>query len=333
MINAEQARPAKFPVVLWLAAFLLPTTAPAAENGYHVLTRYKLTGQGKPGNVRVDSEARRIYVAHGDNIDVLNADTGASVGTLPAKGSNDVVLAPGLKRGFISNGSAASITMFDPATLKLVKTIKVDAQNPNAMEYDPVVKRVFVATSSGVTAIDAQAGQVAGNIPLEGRLGHLISNDYGRLFVAAEDKNVIHVVDTEALKFLGDFPIGNGEGPRGVALDPSGRRLFVACTNGRLPIIDTDIGFTFEELPIGRGAVSDVFSFTPQGKGGWRGAVFVASADGALSLIKMNAFISYSREGEVKLQPGIEPLAFDSKTHRIFLPVLSNGAEILVVGQ
>src|SRR5579864_9115167 len=48
-------------------------------------------------------------------------------------GSNDIVLAPEVKRGFISNGAAASVIMFDPATLKAVKTIQLDAQNPNAM--------------------------------------------------------------------------------------------------------------------------------------------------------------------------------------------------------
>ena len=312
---------------------LAPAVAQAADNGYRVLARYKLRGQGKTSNVRVDSAARRLYVAHGDRVEVFNIDTGASVGTVSAKGSSDIVLAPDFKHGFISNGNGASVTMFDPVTLKVVKTIKLAAQNPSAMEYDSEVKRVFVATKGGVTAIDANSGEVAGSVPLEGRLGHLVSNDYGRLFVAAEDNNVIHVVDTDALKFLGDFPIGNGEGPSGVALDPSGRRLFVACTNGRLPIIDTDIGFTLEELPIGTGSTSDVFAFTPQGKGGWKGAVFVASADGTLSLIKMNAFISYSRAGEVKLQPGIESLAFDEKTHRVFMPASSNSAEILVVGQ
>jgi DNA-binding beta-propeller fold protein YncE len=333
MINAKQSKLVTIVAPLFLAAFLIPAAVYADDNGYHVVARYKLTGHGKPGNVRVDSEARRLYVAHGDRVDVLNADTGASTGMVPANGSNDIVLASDFKHGFISNGAVASVTMFDPVTLKVVKTVKLTAENPNAMDYDPDVKRVFVAGTGGVTAIDANSGEVVGSVPLEGHLGHLISNDYGRLFVAAEDRNVIHVVDTAALKFLGDFPVGNGEGPSGVAVDPSGRRLFVACTNGRLPIIDTDIGFTFEELPIGKGSVSDVFTFTPQGKGGWKGAVFVASADGTLSLVKMNAFISYSHAGEVKLQPGIESVAFDSKTHRVFMPASSNGAEILVVGQ
>ena len=318
--------------MLILAACVLPSSAYAADNGYHIITRYKLSGRGKVGNVQVDPEARRLYVAHGDRVDVLNADTGAVAGTIPSNGSNDVVLAPDIKRGFISNGTGASVTIFDPATLKVIKTAKLNAENPSALEYDPDVKRVFVVTTGGVTALDADSGEVAGSVTLDGRLGRLVSNDYGRLYVAAEDKNAIHVVDTTSVKFLGDFPIGDGEGPTGVALDASGRRLFVACANGHLPVIDTDIGFTFQELSIGKNAVSDVFAFTPQGKTGWRGGVFVASSDGTLSLIKMNAFINYSAEGQVKLPSGVGSIAFDSKTHRIFLPT-SNGAEILVVGQ
>jgi DNA-binding beta-propeller fold protein YncE len=316
-----------------LAVLFCSAIAVAADNGYHVLARYKLAGRGKTANVRIDAEARRLYVAHGDRVDVLNLDTGALAGSIPASGSNDIVLAPEAKHGFVSNSTSASLIMFDPATLKVLKTIKLNADKPGALEYDPDVKRVFVATNGGVTAIDSDSGEVSGNVSLEGRLRSLVSNNYGRLYVAAEDKNVVHVVDTSDLKFLGDFPIGNGQGPSGLALDPSGRRLFVACSNGHLPIVDTDIGFTFQELEIGKGAVNDVFTFTPQGKGGWRGAVFAASSDGTLSLIKMNAFISYSHEGEIKIQPGIDSLAFDPKTHHLFLPASSGAAEILVVGQ
>lgn len=315
------------------ALFVCSAVARAADGGYHILARYKLTGRGKTGNVRVDSEARRLYVVHGDRVDVLNLDSGAVVGTIPANGSNDVVLAPEAKHGFISNGNESSLTMFDLATLKVLKTIKLNAASPGALEYDPEAKRVFAATNGGVTAIAVDSGEVTGNVPLEGRLGRLVSNDYGRLYVAAEDQNVVHVVDTDGLKFLGNFPIGNGQGPSALALDPSGRRLFVACSNGHLPIVDTDIGFTFQELEIGKGRANNVFAFNPQGKGGWRGAVFVASSDGTLSLIKMNAFINYSHEGEVKLQPGIESIAFDSKTHHLFLPTSSSAPEILVVGQ
>jgi DNA-binding beta-propeller fold protein YncE len=331
MIKLKQLTFSMSSALLSLWAFLFLPAAHAADNGYNILTRYKLAGHGKTGNVRVDVEARRLYVAHGDRVEVLNADTGSAVGSIRSSGSNDIVLAPDVKHGFISNGNSGSVTMFDPATLKVVKTIKLDAQNPNAMEYDPDVKRIFVAATGSVAAIDAASGDVAGKIPLEGRLARLISNDYGRVYVAAEDKNVIHIVDTAALKFLGDFPIGNGSGPNGLAIDPSGRRLFVACTNGHLPIIDTDIGFTFQELPIGKGATNDVFVFTPQGKGGWKGAVFVANSDGTLSLIKMNAFINYSHEGDVKLQSGLGSVAFDEKTHRVFIP--TSGEEILVVGQ
>jgi DNA-binding beta-propeller fold protein YncE len=318
---------------LFAVLFVCSAIAGAADHGYHVLARYKLAGRGKTGNVRIDAGTRRLYVAHGDRVDVLNLDTGALAGSIPASGSSDIVLAPEAKHGFISNSTSASLTMFDPATLKVLKTIKLNADKPGALEYDPDVKRVFVATNGGVTAIDSDSGEVSGNVSLDGRLRSLVSNNYGRLYVAAEDRNVIHVVDTRDLKFLGDFPIGNGQGPSGLALDPSGRRLFVACSNGHLPIVDTDIGFTFQELEIGKGSVNDVFTFNPQGKGGWRGAVFAASSDGTLSLIKMNAFVNYSDDGEIKIQPGIDSLAFDPKTHHLFLPVSSSAAEILVVGQ
>jgi DNA-binding beta-propeller fold protein YncE len=173
---------------------------------------------------------------------------------------------------------------------------------------------------------------VIGNVALQGHLRQAISNDMGNLFVAAQDVNAIHVVDTHTLKLLGDFPSGDAKGPVALAIDPSGRRLFVACADGTLPVIDTDIGFTFEELPIGTGDAGSVFAFTPQGKGGWKGADFVASADGTLALVKMNAFINYSTGGKVPIPKGVHSVAYDPKTHQIYLAVSEPVAEVLVMG-
>ena len=321
-----------------IAAMLLlgAMTATAADTSYHVVATYKV-GAGSPGGIQLDAEARRIYLAHGDRVDVLDADTGKKVGEIAAKGANDIALAAEFKHGFASNGSDNTVTMFDTATLKVLKTIKLDGKTPDAMVYDGGSKRVFVAErgSGTVAAIDPATGDVmATSARLGGELRGMATNGYGDLYVAAEDKNVVHVVDTKTLGALGDFPVGSGEGPTGLAIDAMGRRLFVACKNGTMPVIDTDIGFTFEELPMGTGEAGDTFTFAPQGKGGWKGAIFVASADGTLSIERMLAFISYEAGTKVTLAKGIHAVAYDPKTHRVFVPAMSgNEAVILAVGQ
>lgn len=308
----------------------LGATGTRNSAGYRILARYSVGS--RVGAVRVDSATRRIFVATTARVDVLNADTGAEVGNLPVSDPRDVLVIPALKRGFVSSGAANSIAIFNTETLKITKMVHLTGENPDALAYDPGVKRVFVAeTGSGeVAAINAQTGDLISSVALSGQLQQMAANGYGELFVAADGKDTIEVVDTQTLKFLGDFPLHANCRPFGLALDPHGRRLFVACRDGILQIIDTDIGFTFETLPIGTGGAGEEFTFNPQGKGGWKGATFVVTSDGTLSLIRMDAFIRYSDAGKVALEPGTRSVAYDAKTHRVFV---SAGSVLLVVGQ
>lgn len=326
-----------FPSAAAALACILQATSPSGAQqkpAYHVRAEYKLEGAGLVDNLWLDATSRRLYVAHGDSVEVINADTGKREGSMTAQGATDVLVAGASGHGFFTDLRGNSVTMFDPAALTVLKVIPLDTKGPESLVYDPDVQRVFVVAPEGgeVIALDAQSGEVTGNVALQGHLRQAISNDLGNLFVAAEDANAIHVVDTHTLKLLGDFPSGDAKGPVALAIDPSGRRLFVACSDGMLPVIDTDIGFTFEELPIGTGDAGSVFTFTPQGKGGWKGADFVASTDGTLALVKMNAFINYSAGGKVSIPKGVHSVAYDPKTHQVYLTVSAPVNEVLVMG-
>lgn len=315
-------------------AAILPALPAAAQPGasYRVRAEYKLEGAGSVGNLWLDATSRRLYVAHGDRVDVLDADTGRREGSMAAQDAAGVLVVDG-GRGFFANRRGNSVSMFDPASLTVLKEIPLAAKGPESLAYDSDVQRVFVVAPEGgaVVALDAHTGAVAGTVALEGHLRQAISNDMGSLFVAVQDANAIDVVDTHTLKLLGAFPSGGAQGPISLAIDREGRRLFVACADGKLPVIDTDIGFTFEELPIGTGDAGSVFTFNPQGKGGWKGVDFVASTDGTLALVRMNAFIRYSAGGTVSIPKGAHAVAYDAKTHRIFLSASTPAAEVLVM--
>lgn len=321
--------------VTFLAAYFelaLPAVAQSNPN-YRVRADYKLEGAGAVGNLWVDAAARRLYVAHGDHVEVLNADTGRHEGSMPAQDAAGVVVAAGTGHGFFSNRGGGSVTMFNPANLAVFKTILLGATDPESLVFDADTGRVFVvAPGSGeIVALNAHTGEVAGRVSLPGHLRQAVTNGMGNLFVAAEDLNAIHVVDTHTLKFLGDFPSSDADGPVSLAIDPSGRRLFVTCADGKVAVIDTDIGFTFEELDVGKGDAGSCFTLTPQGKGGWKGADFVASDGGTLTLVKMNAFIRYSVGGSISIPKGIHNVAYDPQTHWIFLSQSAPAPEVLVM--
>ena len=323
------------PAAVLVAAITSVPASAAAQSGvnYRIRAEYKLQGAGPVGDLWLDAASRRLYVAHGERVEVLDVDTGRREGSMPAQDAAGVLIAQGTGHGFFTNRSGNSVAVFDPANLSVLKTIPLPAKGPESLVYDPDAQKVFVvAPDSGeVFALDAHTGEVAGTVALKGHLRQAVTNGMGSLFVAVQDLNAIDVVDTHTLKFLGAFPSGDAQGPVSLAIDPSGRRLFVACADGKLPVIDTDIGFTFEELAIGSDNAGSVFTFTPQGKGGWKGADFVASADGTLALVKMNAFINYSVGGSVPIPKDIHAVAYDPKTHWIFLSQSAPAPEVVVM--
>jgi len=60
------------------AAALLP-----GATDYRVLARYPVPGAGGFDYVTLDTPARRLYISHATQVDVLDADTGKLIGTIP----------------------------------------------------------------------------------------------------------------------------------------------------------------------------------------------------------------------------------------------------------
>src|ERR1700694_5413951 len=129
-----------------------------AATGYKVEARYPVPGAGGWDYVTVDSAARRVYISHATQVDVLDADSGKVVGTIPdTPGVHGIAIAAAFKHGLPSNGRENKVSMFDPSTLQLIKKIDV-GKGPDGIYYDPATKRVFTNNhgSHDISAIDAK---------------------------------------------------------------------------------------------------------------------------------------------------------------------------------
>ena len=322
-----------------VAAFSIGTAAygaaPAPSPSYHAVGHYRVASSAG-GDLKVDAAARKIYAIAGNSVLVLDADSGATTATIsPTPGASALAVVPALGRGFSANAGDGSVTIFDLKTNAVVKAVAVGGKNLSALYYDASLKRVFVASEDGtLAAIDATSGAVTGTVKLGGKLAGLIGNDYGQVYVSAEDQNVLHVVDSQSLAFLGDDPVAPGVGPRGLGIDPVGRRIFVACANGKIPVIDTDAGVVFSVSQAGAGTSAILFDRTkvapPKGDAPWKGQVLASAPDGSLTVMKMNAFISYTYHDTVKITEGARAVAFDSKANHVLVSLPN---EILVLGR
>ena len=282
--------------------------------GYKVETRYAVPGNGGFDYVTIDSAARRLYLSHGTQVDVIDPDSGKLIGTIAdTPGVHGVALASEFKHGFTSNGRENKVSMFDPATLQLINKIDV-GKGPDGIYYDPGTKRVFTNNhgSHDVTAIDAKSGQVVGTVKVEGDGESAVVAD-GVVYLNLEDTNEVVVFDPKSLEVKKRFPIGVAKTPTGLAYDAKTKRLFIGCRNEpKMVVMDAVSGRVVSSFPIGRGV--DYAAFDPQAK-----LVFFSCSEGVLNVFHEKSANEYEDAGPVKTQPSARTMAFDPKTKKIFL--------------
>ena len=310
---------------------------PCSAQSYKILDRYKLHG-ASVGGIAVDSAARRLYVAVDDGVAILNLDTGVEIGSVPLAHAEDVLLLPhgagesdmAPIMGFASGqGGFVAFTLAD---LKPTLVQHLATGGVTTMCFDDEAQSIVAVSSEGsVASFDSKTGKLQHQAKLETGAGQIACGVLHQVYVADPKHNVVHVLNHVTDRNDGDIPMLDGIGPTGLALDTRGRRLFVSCENRVIEIIDTDAGFIFTQLPGGEGRSQARFVWTPQGKGQWKAGAFIAQQDGTLIGVRMNAFINYTIGGDYKLPAGLAGIAYDSKTHHLFLSAESSGTSSVIV--
>src|SRR6185436_3780703 len=303
-----------------IIALAFVVTAFQGGAGYKVVTRYPVPGNGGFDYVTIDSAARRLYVSHGTQVDVIDPDNGKLIGTIPdTPGIHGIAIASEFKRGFTSNGRENKVSMFDLTTLQLINKIDV-GRGPDGIYYDPATQRVFTNNhgSHDITAIDAKSGQVVGTIKVAGDGESAVIAD-GVVYVNIEDTSEVVAFDPKSLEVKKRFPIGVAKTPTGLAYDAKTKRLFIGCRDEpKMVVMDATSGKVITSFPIGRGV--DYAAFDPQAK-----LIFFSCSEGVLSIFREKSADNYEDAGAVKTQPSARTMAFDPKTKNIFL----SAAEII----
>ena len=296
---------------LSLVALMLQGTT-----NYKVVGRYPIPGVGGFDYVTLDSASRRLYVSHGTQVEVLDADNGKLVGTIPdTPGVHGAAIASAFKHGFTSNGREDKVSMFDPSTLQVIKKIDV-GKGPDGIYYDERTKRVFTNNhgSHDVTAIDAATGDVVGTVKVVGDGEQAIIGKDGLIYLNSEDTAEVVVFDPKSLEVKNRFPIGVAKTPTGLAYDPKSNRLFIGCRNEpKMVVMDAATGKVIDSFPIGKGV--DYAGFDPSAA-----LIFFSCGDGTLSIYREKSANDYEDAGPVQTQPSAKTMAFDAKTKKIFLP-------------
>jgi DNA-binding beta-propeller fold protein YncE len=298
----------------------------AATNGYHLLKKYSFgAAEGSTREyfdyVTVDSAVRRVYLSHGTEIKVIDADSGALVTNITGlKQTHGVAVASEFGKGFITDGAQGKAIIFDLQTLKVTGEAKAD-KDADSIIYDPFSKRVFVMNGDphSSTAIDAKSGSVAGTIDLGGGPEFAVADGKGTVYVNLEDKNELVAIDSVSLKIKSRWPLAPAGAPTALAMDVPHHRLFSAGRNPQmLVVLDSDSGKVLQSFPISAGA--DAAAYEPE-----TGLIFVSTREGLVHVFHEDSPDKYSEAETIKTEFGAKTMGLDTKTHNLFLDTADFG--------
>ena len=302
------------PVVLLLCQLLV--LGAAAETGYHVIKTLHPSDNGNTWDFQtIDEASRRLYASHFSEVMVVNIDTGELVGTIPAgDGVHGVAVAPDLNRGFISVGHPSTVLVFKLSDLKKIEEVKV-GDNPDAIVYDPLTHQIFSfnGDSQNATVLDAASDKVAGTIDIGGKPEFALADGKGSVYLDIVDKNLVLQINSRTMKIENRWPTTPCERPTSMAMDVPHQRLFVGCRNLMLIVLDSSDGHLVANAKIGDDV--DATAFDPT-----TALIFSSTGDGVVTIIHQDSPDKYSAADVVKTHPGSKTMAFDAKTHKLFVP-------------
>jgi hypothetical protein len=309
-----------FSIVLSAAAAL----AGAPAGGYHLIKN--VTYGAAPGigatreyfdYVIVDPAARLVYFTHGTEVNIVNADTGDKVGTVTGdwKRVHGVAIVPDLNKGFITDGDAGTVVVFDLKTLKVTKTIKAE-DDADWILYDTASKRVFAFNGSShtATAIDPVKEEIIKSIPLGGAPEQAYPDGKGMIYDTLQSTNEIVAIDTHDLVVKSRFPVAPAGAPTSITMDRKNRRLFVGGRNPKLLVMmDADTGKVIgEPFPIGDRVDANVFDPATM-------TLAAATREGTLHIFHEDSPDKLSVVETIKTEFGAKTMGLDPKTHNLYL--------------
>ena len=301
-------------------------SAKSPNSSYHLVKKYTFgPAEGSSREyfdyITVDSAARRVYLSHGTEIKIVDADNGTAIGNISGlKQTHGVAIASEFGRGFITDGAQGKVIIFDLKTLKVTGEAKAD-QDADSVIYDPASKRVFVMNGDphSCTVVDAKSGSVVGTISLPGGPEFAVSDGKGTVFVNIEDKNELVAIDAQALAVKSTWPLAPAGTPTALAMDLQNRRLFSAGRNPQmLVVLDADNGKVIQSFPISAGVDAAVYDPATR-------LLYVSTREGFVHIFHEDSRDKLSAVDSVKTEFGAKTMGLDTKTHQFFVDTADFG--------
>jgi DNA-binding beta-propeller fold protein YncE len=194
--------------------------------------------------------------------------------------------------------------------LSKVKT----GQNPDAIIYEPVSKRVFTfnGRSSDATIFDAKTGNIiTASLPVGGKPEFAQVDGKGHVFANIEDKNEIIEIDAKNAVVSRRYSIAPCDGPSGLAIDTK-NRLYSVCSNKMMIVSEAASGKVLSSVAIGPGtdgvAFDDGYAFSANG------------GDGTITMVGETSPGKFEAVATIATMRAARTIVADQKAHKLYLP-------------
>lgn len=284
----------------------------AQSHTYKIVETYHIQSSGGWDYIAVNEG--KLYVSHGTQVNILNEQTGDSIGVIPnTNGVHGIAFDNAMKRGYTSNGRSNSVTVFDLKNHQVLDSVTT-GENPDAIMFEPFTKTIITCNgrSKSLSVIDPSKTTVIHTIDVAGKPETAVSDRTGNLYVNIEDKNEIVKISLTEFKVTDRWSVSPGDGPTGLAYDAKNKRLFAGCEK-LLIVMDASNGKIIKQLPIGAGCDGVGFDSNKR-------LIYTSNGEGTITVIKESDANTYTVLGNYPTKRGARTITIDENNGKLFLP-------------
>jgi DNA-binding beta-propeller fold protein YncE len=286
----------------------------------------------------VDLKRHRLFITPEDHksVEVYDSNTGKFVRSIGGIGrAHGVLYRPDKDELFVTDGDDGLLRIYSGPDYRPVKTVKllIDA---DSIGYDPASHDLFVDNGGldaklnycVVSIVNTDTGQHLGDIKIDSnRIEAMVLENSGpRIFLNATEKSQVAVIDRQKRSVIAYWPVTGGRINVAIALDEVHHRLFVACREGKLIVMDSNTGNVLQTLPIATGV--DDMTYDPASK-----RIYVACGEGFVNVFEQIDADHYRSLGKIPSGPLGKTGRLVPEWNRYFVAVPPHGktsAEVLV---
>ena len=260
---------------------------------------------------------------------VFALETGKPIHTLKGIGKPHAVLyREDLNRIYITDGDAGDVKIFDGKSYALLSSVKL-LEDSDSIGYDPQTKYLYVDNGGGdvhqtysmLSVVDTTAGKKVADIKIDGDTleAMALESSSPRLYVNNKAKNQVDIVDRERREIVASWPVTKCKTNVAMAFDETDHRLFIACRDGQIAVLDSQSGKEITALPITKG-VDDVV-YDPASKR------IYAACDGDADIFQQSSPDDYKLIAKVPTGPLGRTARLVPELKKYFVAVPQHGTE------